>query len=418
LLNLYETNINTISIKTNTFSFFFTFLLMSFFSPIYLEKIDMQEKNLRKLFREAFEAAYNAQQLVESQAKQLYRLVISEAVNPQVVDDLFSQWESGKTNLTLTKVANMPNGNELNRAMVNKAFEKYKISGDRKYIGLLMGYYTPFQEVIKKGVRKKLDWSPEMNPNVDLDAVIESTMDEVFEQSNFDHLASTFQGGNFGGLIYQNLIYKIMDKLKMQRGGNASDFNKASLDKPIGEESDGDTLIDFIMDDESGDYKLDVKTRRKVREAIEEIMQNLADGGNEKYYLVFKGIVRDNLTPEKMLSMPEFNTTFNSKADITTAFKDFQDNRKRMDMIKQTLLKYLPEFRGKIAKVGQEKLGTKQFEKGGKQGPEIKNLSKKAGFNTRDIYRNPADIYANLEESQVKELFANALIKEMFTRNF
>jgi len=391
---------------------------MSFFSPIYLEKIDMQEKNLRKLFREAFEAAYNAQQLVESQAKQLYRLVISEAVNPQVVDDLFSQWESGKTNLTLTKVANMPNGNELNRAMVNKAFEKYKISGDRKYIGLLMGYYTPFQEVIKKGVRKKLDWSPEMNPNVDLDAVIESTMDEVFEQSNFDHLASTFQGGNFGGLIYQNLIYKIMDKLKMQRGGNASDFNKASLDKPIGEESDGDTLIDFIMDDESGDYKLDVKTRRKVREAIEEIMQNLADGGNEKYYLVFKGIVRDNLTPEKMLSMPEFNTTFNSKADITTAFKDFQDNRKRMDMIKQTLLKYLPEFRGKIAKVGQEKLGTKQFEKGGKQGPEIKNLSKKAGFNTRDIYRNPADIYANLEESQVKELFANALIKEMFTRNF
>ena len=378
----------------------------------------MQEKNLRKLFREAFEAAYNAQQLVESQAKQLYRLVISEAVNPQVVDDLFSQWESGKTNLTLTKVANMPNGNELNRAMVNKAFEKYKISGDRKYIGLLMGYYTPFQEVIKKGVRKKLDWSPEMNPNVDLDAVIESTMDEVFEQSNFDHLASTFQGGNFGGLIYQNLIYKIMDKLKMQRGGNASDFNKASLDKPIGEESDGDTLIDFIMDDESGDYKLDVKTRRKVREAIEEIMQNLADGGNEKYYLVFKGIVRDNLTPEKMLSMPEFNTTFNSKADITTAFKDFQDNRKRMDMIKQTLLKYLPEFRGKIAKVGQEKLGTKQFEKGGKQGPEIKNLSKKAGFNTRDIYRNPADIYANLEESQVKELFANALIKEMFTRNF
>ena len=312
----------------------------------------------------------------------------------------------------------MPNGNELNRAMVNKAFEKYKISGDRKYIGLLMGYYTPFQEVIKMGVRKKLDWSPEMNPNVDLDAVIESTMDEVFEQSNFDHLASTFQGGNFGGLIYQNLIYKIMDKLKMQRGGNASDFNKASLDKPVGGESDSDTLLDFISNEESGDYNLDPKTRRKVREAIDEIMQNLADGGNEKYYLVFKGIVRDNLTPEKMLSMPEFNEVFKSKADITTAFKDFQDNRKRMDMIKQTLLKYLPEFRGKIAKVGQEKLGTKQFEKGGKQGPEIKNLSKKAGFNTRDIYRNPADIYANLEESQVKELFANALIKEMFTRNF
>lgn len=378
----------------------------------------MQEKNLRKLFREAFEAAYNTQQLVENQAKQLYRLIISEAVSPQFVEDLFSKWESGKANLTLTKVVNMPEGRTLSNMLVNKAVEKYKTTGDRKYIGLLIGYYTPFQEVIKKGVRKKLDWSPEMNPDVDIDAVIESTMDEVFEQKNFDHLANMFQGGTFGGLIFQNLIYKIMDKLKMQRGGNASDFNKASLDKPIGEESDGDTLIDFIMDDESGDYKLDVKTRRKVREAIDEIMQNLADGGNEKYYLVFKGIVRDNLTPEKMLSMPEFNEVFKSKADITTAFKDFQDNKKRMDMIKQTLLKYLPEFRGKIAKVGQEKLGTKQFEKGGKQGPEIKNLSKKAGFRTKDIYRNPADVYANLEESQIKELFANALIKEMFTRSF
>lgn len=375
----------------------------------------MQEKQLRKLLREAFEAAYDTNQLIENQAKHLYRL-ISEAVSPQQVEDLFSKWESGKTNLTLTKVVNMPDGRELSNKLVNKAAEKYKTTGDRKYIGLLMGYFTPFQEVIKKGIRKRLDWSDELYPDVDFDAVIEATIDEVFEQANFDHLINTFKGGSFGGLINQNIIFKIMDKLKMKRGGNASDFIKKSLSTPVGGESDSDTLLDFIASEETGEYNLDVQTRRKVRMAVDEILENLAAGGNEKYYLVFKGIVKNNLTPDKMLQMPEYNTVFQTKAQITDAFKDFQDNKKRMDMIRQTLLKYLPEFRGKIARVGQSKMGTKQFEKGGLAGPEIKNLSKRAGYDTKDIYRNPADVYANLEEGQYHELLANALIREMFNK--